>query len=1847
MTQPNPFLRQQFPPTVGDRDRGKRSFMSQQPVKSVPSLQSLVEKWKVERPPDVVETHRKNAQRLQSLGYRDARGNPIDEETYINHEVAEWGLINKLKVDPKRIQNIISSVYPGMRSLQKEVTSTTTPISKQPMPDTEEKQDRGTYLDRTKRMFTPKAFQESPFLKTMGEGLDIYSKVFTRGAMELADKQAGPLLRQLERANVPGISGWEEYEPGRFWEEREEFREISGKDPLKSMEGFLEFLKYGESKQPDLPWGVRGALELLPQLIGSGTGAVTNLTAGAVKAGKIAATKKGPVKKAYLSAQKLFEAGAEGSKPLAAVEEGVARALGFAGRKSLLGLRKAYPEVERLLAGERGGAKFPGRKKVPDEDVIGKEVPPTAAPVEYILPTRVRDSLLRLRKAIDEGIEDYRTRGLRPATVGGIPEREIPSGWRAGVDPQLESMGMRRPLPIEDVPIDDVKLEMAQEALSERLGGIAEEMIKRGVKVPRTISNFAKTDVYGEIDAVQRANRGLHRPNIDDIKRSNALIYDAIARRHGGKSITDEFDILADVKPGEAGDRLNLNRFAADWDELGQPEEGIRASKDAMKVLEEVEELLYKPVAPVVGETPAIIGTKPPIAPTVGPVSSAGFLDRTSQKLREQVGDIGQQIRQPFGKRGEPRVLPWEGTRVLETPTSRTEITLGRKPSLLEQASQQIRQSFGAGRGKPPPKTTSGGEIIQTPGERLMPEINISKELEIAFDPTKARELAEKVIEFSKSRDIPGIEFFLRLGNPSLYRDSVLSRVGIARMRLRVSGKQWADRLMSHVRAVGTQDEVFGRTDLATGKFVDGPFIGRSMNEIAENPSKFKLTERMEEWLKRTQTVEEAKFQYMKESGIKIERIPVGEREMVERYANRIVVGRYAKDGELLEVRFVGPKGSTRLKGLTPQEQKRAYSTVEAAQKDRFVVMPYEHALEVSSIAVINRVVDKRIAEYILKNLPENVKFRTTEVSKETRKVEKLAKSALDSIDNVIKVANAAINNRSISGSTLKSIRYNNLELAEQLDRAFAINIKEFDRAIGGFSKDILRNLIVNRKAFREALDAVLIKAGKAGRLNARNITPGDLTAALKIMGKDQRISSKMLTEVYKNAFAIKTARRNDILNRVKNSATRNRVGLEKKYIAAKKKTKIESEKRKKVGPIERRVDIPGMENRILTGEGAPQFKRDFEEMMKSPEANEFLRRVAELNAVQRILVLAGDVSQFWIQFQAALYTHPQAIFHSAKAFAETFAKAILDPSEARRLQHIRIDKRRPFYNEHPNLVISSSGLEATEALAKGGVLEQRAVLGTGWRGRVGAIPGKLAIPLKPFQMAYESGMDEAGYHIAKGLESLAKGDPKKMSIVDDYVNNIRGLISSEKLGVSTNQRLLESSILLAARYRRAVAALYVSALQGGIRGDLARKAFLHLGVGILFTYSAITIGLGITGGKSRKQILDELIDGVDPRHSRFLLWRMGGQLVGPGSKFVSDFRLMGKMAVTVADPLGEDNLLDLDEFQENDGVRWARAQLAGVPKTAWDVFIGSDYMGEPTAITDPSTWARMLGDWTVPLWVQGVIFDGGTPEERMTRGTAEFIGLRTFPQSASDILIDQSFDIMGKPYEKTETFEREILREVLKGDLIPLQESLAERGSEIASYFSELDKINEDRIAKLLELSRKKYSWLKYKSIEDYARGQRANAGIDQEFEESNPEDEDPLKAALAQRNQLFGNPNLRSDAGTLLPEFRIEMEKLIASWTPEQADYVARNINRRPIPRSIFDNLPRDLKADIGNSQRKREEALIQRGREDLARISNRFFFLDEEVPESLTPGLAELKPPTFEKFEKPIYGRMRGFK
>lgn len=313
---------------------------------------------------------------------------------------------------------------------------------------------------------------------------------------------------------------------------------------------------------------------------------------------------------------------------------------------------------------------------------------------------------------------------------------------------------------------------------------------------------------------------------------------------------------------------------------------------------------------------------------------------------------------------------------------------------------------------------------------------------------------------------------------------------------------------------------------------------------------------------------------------------------------------------------------------------------------------------------------------------------------------------------------------------------------------------------------------------------------------------------------------------------------------------------------------------------------------------------------------------------------------------------------------------------------------------------------EFTEAMARGGFLRRKPF----------SIGGKV---LEPFQRGFETAIDVAGIEMREAFEHLAT-TPAARSQVEAFINEFRGLLSTKRLGISMTQRQLETAVVLAPKYNRAIAALVGDLFRGNIRGQLARQSMAK---GIT-AISAMTVAVSLALGEDE----DEIVEHLTPSSSKFMTWNIAGQNIGPGSKVRS---LLKTAAQAIDKP---ENLFKLS--MENPNLRFVRGNLAPAVSTSLDLLLGKDYIGDPTRDGVLSFSQRVFGENLMPIWLQSTIFEGGDIKGRATRALGEFTGMRAYPISPSqkrDSLRDfyaqkeygMTWDEVGK--EKGELYQNEL----------------------------------------------------------------------------------------------------------------------------------------------------------------------------------------------------------------------------
>ena len=154
-----------------------------------------------------------------------------------------------------------------------------------------------------------------------------------------------------------------------------------------------------------------------------------------------------------------------------------------------------------------------------------------------ILPDDIIQSIARVRQAADEGAETVRREGIK----------------------------------IEELPEDEIRAEIIGEALGDEIADLTKEMRRRGVNLTPEIVAESRAS----LNAIARIGNPARTLGAAD--RENSLLWDVIAERHGGKSVTSPFEIVGDQSVGgRLGDRLLVDtenpqiaaEVAADIDQI-------------------------------------------------------------------------------------------------------------------------------------------------------------------------------------------------------------------------------------------------------------------------------------------------------------------------------------------------------------------------------------------------------------------------------------------------------------------------------------------------------------------------------------------------------------------------------------------------------------------------------------------------------------------------------------------------------------------------------------------------------------------------------------------------------------------------------------------------------------------------------------------------------------------------------------------------------------------------------------------------------------------------------------------------------------------------------------------------------------------------------------------------------------------------------------------------------------------------------------------------------------------------------------------------------------------------------
>ena len=401
------------------------------------------------------------------------------------------------------------------------------------------------------------------------------------------------------------------------------------------------------------------------------------------------------------------------------------------------------------------------------------------------------------------------------------------------------------------------------------------------------------------------------------------------------------------------------------------------------------------------------------------------------------------------------------------------------------------------------------------------------------------------------------------------------------------------------------------------------------------------------------------------------------------------------------------------------------------------------------------------------------------------------------------------------------------------------------------------------------------------------------------------------------------------------------------------------------------------------------------------PQLTPGLNTMGKVNALVRFMELNADAGQFMIQLFYLGGSHPTVWGKAINGFVRGF----IDVASGRNVYHENlIANNRELLARHRGLITSIKGSEYTEAAERGGLLESIPIGGRA-----------ITKVINPFARAFNAAMDTAGIELAKSLEmTLKPKTAKEFADIDAFINQIRGLASSARMGVSPQMRAIENSLLLAPRYNRSIAALLWDTVgdwkfaKGGHRGTLSRQALRRSITGILFLGIAFKIAeyQNITEEKDRTKagMWKHVEKFISPTSPQFFTFEVGGTNIGPGTKIRSLIALFGKSgSAAITEP---SSLLEISN--RNPFIRFGRGNAAPVISDTWDIFSGHNYMGEPTGWRDgwdegfidniKKSGEKVLLPDIMPIWAQAVLLESGGAGQRASRGAVEFFGGRAYP---------------------------------------------------------------------------------------------------------------------------------------------------------------------------------------------------------------------------------------------------------
>lgn len=472
----------------------------------------------------------------------------------------------------------------------------------------------------------------------------------------------------------------------------------------------------------------------------------------------------------------------------------------------------------------------------------------------------------------------------------------------------------------------------------------------------------------------------------------------------------------------------------------------------------------------------------------------------------------------------------------------------------------------------------------------------------------------------------------------------------------------------------------------------------------------------------------------------------------------------------------------------------------------------------------------------------------------------------------------------------------------------------------------------------------------------------------------------------------------------------------------------------------------------------------------------------------------------------------------------------------------------------------------------------------------------------------FEKTFEFIGYYyrteMAMALEPTAsKRGITGLQQLADHLNHLTAVVNTESMGVPARQRLIEGTTFYAARMKRAAFALFLDAAQGGIRGDLARKA---LGKWMAGAAAAFT-GLAYATGQEERLNPNHPQSIFRPDGGGFLNIKVGNMWVGVGGMARQMLRLggeIGQAMVTGDDPLEKTKNLS-GAF-----ATWYRSSASPLVGIAWDVISGRDFLGNrlDTLGEKAAAEAQQFLPFGVATGLDFILSDV-EPKIGAIAGGVEWVGFPTRPVSLYDKLTATQLDLLkntelttidGNPVTKWDDLNEGQIHdlEVKNPELSALEQQISAQyylntaAEPSRAWFNAKNSVADKYSQQMLNLVQQlkagdidTYEFFKQRSI--IKAENRAGKAVawamrldlegltDEQKEEQYRENQKPEDTAMDDYQEVWANPVIGKygvidwDATKKASDFFLEQ------LPPEIRDYILKHNN------DYLDYLPDEVKA------------------------------------------------------------------